>query len=693
MLMHTNITRLITMAIASFIAITLQAQSVSLSELNIVSKTDLTTEQTIRKIQTEYSLSADIAEAVSALGYTDSELNANINSVIYVDQFDSETEGSTGTLTNAYNTEGGWWFSEVFESETGKETGECVAAEYNNGLSVLYITNIKYEAGQLSLNLGQVGGKLEANKTYFVKLYIIKETNAVEVTVNLNTLPAPTLTLSEMTQVGETNFEDSIFFNSNFAYKTIVLNADSIAALVNADVADKSILALYAQKSESGDLTDTPTANNGGFWFGEDGYSKVYDKGSGCTLFIEPETTGDFSKLHTGIYYNYGILNKSTSASVYIVGSGSTYYKVNVTLHVLPTPTIPQCETVDSLNLVMEIIPDNSQEHVTSVSLSQDDYMKEAIDLNIDRITELLGTDQPEFFTTSVNPSTGALLMYTNAHSTLIDSEAGFLMMDLSFFGNAAMIHTAAPFSPLPQLTKAYGIGYENGKLSFWQQIGDRNVGDYYQNEYYLANRGNKKKIVINLTVVFVEERNPQPDIIAEANITLPKNNGEGGYASTDYDMTSVAEALGCSETPDLITWKAYNKLGQLLSADYDEVYGFNFDKNGRLSEDDSTYVFSVGYTDTAFHSFVDKDEEESYSTRLVAVYNNKGYIFNITLSDKQPSDVNSDGLIDTNDVLSVYDYIKSSTDADIDPTYDVNKDEKVDTQDVITIYNVIRNN
>ncbi len=691
MLMYTNITRFISMAIVSFIAITLHAQSVNLSDINIVNKTELTTEQTIRKIQTEYSLSTNIAEAVSALGYSDSELNANINSVIYVDQFNPETEGSTGILTKTHNTEDGWWFSEVFESETGNTTGECIAAEYNDELSILYITGIKYEAGQLSLNLGQVGDKLEANKTYFVKLYIIKAANAVEVTINLNTLPAPTLTLSEMTQVGETNFEDSICLNSIYAYKTITLNTDSIAALVNADVADKSLLTFYAQKSESGDLTDTPTANNGGFWFGENGYSQAH--GDDCTLFIEPETTGDFSNLHTGIYYNYDIVNKSTSASVYIVGSGSTYYKVNVTLHVLPTPTIPQCATVDSLNLIMEIIPDNSKEHVTGVSLSQDDYMKEGIDLNIDRIAELLGTDQPEFFTKSVNPSTGAVLSYTNAHSTQIDSKAGFLMMDLSFFDNAAMIHTAGPFNPLPVLTKAYGIGYENGKLSFWQQISDRSVGDYYQNEYYLANRADKKKIVINLTVVFVEERNPQPDIIAEANITLPKNNGEGEYASTEYDMTSVAEALGCGDTPDLITWKAYNSLGQLLSADFDEVYGFNFDKNGRLSEDDSTYVFSVGYTDTAFHSFVDKDEAESYSTRLVAVYNDKGYIFNITLSDKQPSDVNSDGLIDTNDVLSVYDYIKSSTDADIDPTYDVNKDGKVDTQDVITIYNVIRNN
>ena len=56
---------------------------------------------------------------------------------------------------------------------------------------------------------------------------------------------------------------------------------------------------------------------------------------------------------------------------------------------------------------------------------------------------------------------------------------------------------------------------------------------------------------------------------------------------------------------------------------------------------------------------------------------------------EKKQEDVNGDGKVDTQDVLNVYDVMKSSSDAD--EKYDVNGDGKVDTQDVLTIYEVIK--
>ena len=56
---------------------------------------------------------------------------------------------------------------------------------------------------------------------------------------------------------------------------------------------------------------------------------------------------------------------------------------------------------------------------------------------------------------------------------------------------------------------------------------------------------------------------------------------------------------------------------------------------------------------------------------------------------EKKQEDVNGDGKVDTQDVLNVYDVMKSSSDAD--EKYDVNCDGKVDTQDVLTIYEVIK--
>ena len=56
---------------------------------------------------------------------------------------------------------------------------------------------------------------------------------------------------------------------------------------------------------------------------------------------------------------------------------------------------------------------------------------------------------------------------------------------------------------------------------------------------------------------------------------------------------------------------------------------------------------------------------------------------------EKKQEDVNGDGKVDTQDVLNVYDVMKSASDAD--EKYDVNCDGKVDTQDVLTIYEVIK--
>ncbi len=49
--------------------------------------------------------------------------------------------------------------------------------------------------------------------------------------------------------------------------------------------------------------------------------------------------------------------------------------------------------------------------------------------------------------------------------------------------------------------------------------------------------------------------------------------------------------------------------------------------------------------------------------------------------------DVNGDGVADTQDVLSIYEYMKDNTDSGTDPAFDVNHDNNVDTQDVLTIY------
>lgn len=679
-----RITRTMALAVLLLVATASQAQTINLSDLTIVRKAEIATTQAVRKYLSEGKVTGNISEAVEAIGYSESE----VTGALYVNRYDNDTEAASGVLTNTYNTDDGWWMTEAYDTSTGTETGELLAVSTNDDNAIVYITDFDYKDGALSFAFGQVGGKLVVGRTYTVKFYLVKDTQAAEITVTVNTKDLSTFNVSNMTKLGEKNFEPDIFYNSSYNYKNIFLNTDSLTELLldGTDGVDNSELVLYALQSEDGTLTDNGQANYGGFWLDAQGYACAWGQGT-SVLFCEPKTDGDLSELHAGIYPDYGLRNTSVTGTVYVVGSGKSYYQVNVKLNVLPQPTVAQCETVDSINLVLEIVPDKTSD---AGSLTQDGYMKEAFDLDKESIAELIGTESPAFYCKSINPQTGALLQYSNAYSRLISSSAGFLMMDVTYFENPAMAHVAAPFNPLPVLTKAYGIGYEDGKMSFWQQPGDREVGDYYQNDFYLVNIDAAKKIAVNVTVVFVEERNPQVDIVAEGQVTLPRNNAKGSYAK-QVDIEEIAKEIGAEENTDLIEWKAYNKLGQLLTTNYDETNGFSLDKDGKIADEDSVYVFSAGYIDGVFRAVVDKDTETELETVLVAYYNGKGYKITLTLSDERMPDVNNDGKVNEQDVKALYDYIKNHSGEEVDPDFDVNEDGAVDTQDVIMTYQYIR--
>lgn len=63
------------------------------------------------------------------------------------------------------------------------------------------------------------------------------------------------------------------------------------------------------------------------------------------------------------------------------------------------------------------------------------------------------------------------------------------------------------------------------------------------------------------------------------------------------------------------------------------------------------------------------------------------------TLNLYKREDVNRDGIIDTQDVLAIYQFMQNSTGTEESPVEDVNGDGVVDTQDVLTIYTYMQEN
>lgn len=77
-------------------------------------------------------------------------------------------------------------------------------------------------------------------------------------------------------------------------------------------------------------------------------------------------------------------------------------------------------------------------------------------------------------------------------------------------------------------------------------------------------------------------------------------------------------------------------------------------------------------------------------TTRTLTAQYPADQVLKFTLDDVAAfidEDVNYDGMVDTQDVLAIYEYMRTQKRKSPTIIYDVNNDEKVDSQDVLTIY------
>ena len=621
------------------------AQNPKRSELTIVAKVDVALTATeARHNNTSQRVSKDLTDALAKLG--GGGLGMALHK-FYIAEYDPQTEGKTDELTSTYNYREGWWLTEAYDENTGEVTGECVADTTIQ--SQMYVRNPELDEKQLYVTVGQVGGQLLPGKTYRTSLYYINGSKAIEICLSLNTTEAPTLQLSELEKAGEENASLSIYYNGSYKYRLLQLNADSIYQAIYAQMplpdcvdyeeglqwGEGESLVLYAT-GEDNTLTDDATANYGGYWLNTNGLACEWGA-AGCAMFCEPDYYSGLSSLHVGIYPDRSLIDTSVKSTLYLV-CGNFYYQLNLKVAITPQPTLAECVLAETLNYAMEIIPENNG----TESLIQADYMVNAISLH-DIVEQHFESADLVFATYTYIPGQGygPMPSATNILNTPIANVAqyGYQMTDISFFaemmGDESMLHLAVPMSPNPPLSIAYGICYNDSTLSFWQPDGVREVGDYYTAEYYLYSLDDKKKVKLNINVIYVSERNPV-EIVKTTDITLPSWNAEkSDYAATQYDLSEVLDSLQCDDAGKIV-WMAYNNLYQLtVPSDYDELAGFVFSSDGRLlPEDLNGAVFIVGYIDGEFHSFVMNPSDDSeHTTAIVATYNGKGYRFNITVT------------------------------------------------------------
>ncbi len=141
--------------------------------------------------------------------------------------------------------------------------------------------------------------------------------------------------------------------------------------------------------------------------------------------------------------------------------------------------------------------------------------------------------------------------------------------------------------------------------------------------------------------MLYVEEIQPEAETVASYTLSLPArdaNDTENG-TYTVYDLTAMYEALGCTEDEfaENGTWMALDENGTLTN-NFDELEGFAFDKDAKVTNNDENLVALVGYAvdEGGFFSWIidDSNLSKSYTFTIYAYYDNKRCEFTINVGD-----------------------------------------------------------
>ncbi|MBO4451105.1 MAG: DUF4859 domain-containing protein [Bacteroidaceae bacterium] len=604
-----------------------------ISELNIVGRAELVAEQYPRTNTNGVEYKVQVGDLAKLLGYEAEDFNAwwyrKMVFVGYVDESDVKSEDVTNLN---YSTTA--WMNSLFDENTGNETKECVqgsTSEYTKFW--VHLSSSGYDGDTLKVQIGQRASKLKIGDEYYTYLYFIKGNNAFELKVTLSIIENPEGELSwdEKKLVGSETItlESNDISSGAYDAQTVAIDLEAILALFpeGTDVSDLKFVAIDSE----GNPTDSYSTNTTGFWMDMESHpsswSTFYGKAQG--YYCDYATDGTLTIGHIPGQFNKDEIVTTTGSLFLVCGNYKYEFVMNYSVNgfekeVVDDPLLSTAEILAIKYEEMQIIPNSTY---------KDDYMDAAIDLDINFIEQTLGTRTIRLWGQKYSETNG--FYSSDAQQSMDGCNQGFWMDVDTLNEKSAVVGTWSS-----AVTNAYGIGWRtNGTLTFFQYPGQRKVGDEYNSVFYLATTDKTKAIKINLNVKYVEEIIPEATTLETFSLTLPardpadKDNG----MYTAYDLSPMYKAFGCTpeEFEENGTWMAIDADGDLTS-NYDELEGFAFDANGRVTDDDAALVAKVGYIpeEGAFFSWIldDVNLANTYNVIIYAYYDNQRCIFTITV-------------------------------------------------------------
>ncbi|MBO4564734.1 MAG: DUF4859 domain-containing protein [Bacteroidaceae bacterium] len=630
----------------------------NLTDLNIVKDYSVVAEQYPRSNTAAETYAFAVEDLASLLGY-DAEMFASkwYKYFVYVGQLDENDLKSNELTTLKYSSTA--WMNAMIDENTGDETEECVQGT-SGDLSKFHVhfSSTGYDGDTLKIQVGQ-SGSLKVGNSYFAHLYIVgKENKAIRIDVRIKIIPKEIedLPWAQKTCVGGETISLKRDIDAGYGTTTIAIDIDSIASLFKPGTVAAD-LTFTALDSEGNPTTSSTTGEGqsgaaaGGFWMDMESHPMNWNT-STKSYFVNNYNT----YIQIGHMIDIFEGGEKTTGSLFYA-LDNEYYELKMDIQIgdpvdtTKVITGPEdCDIVATKYYTYQIVPHASDyQNYGKNANNETDYhlMDKPIDADIAFIEAQLGTKTPTFYGEVIDTLGNAT--YSKKYSC--DPKPGFWMEPAAKVENKSSVATW-------KSGDTYGICYANGIFQFFQYPGSQSTGAKFTDNFYLVNQDAGKQIKYVITVVYVDEIVPEAETVASYTLNLPArdaNDQENG-TYTAYDLTPMYEALGCSEDEfaENGTWMAIDENGS-LSNNFDELEGFAFDKDAKVTSDDASIVALVGYAvdESGFFSWIidDSNLSKSYTFTIYAYYDNKRCEFTITIggTDNAIHFVEPDGVKDKN--------------------------------------------
>ena len=616
-----------------------------LSKLNVVGSTSTEIHQYVRGGYDSDVVKVSVKDAAEKLGIPMTALSEFLDDYLYCKAMSNDMnfeDMASDTLTNKATASGiGWWLKDIFDDSIGESTGECAARSYEAS-DLFFVEQFSIVGDSLQFYVGQYPNyfKGKEGQTFYVYVYLLNGTNAYSFRINLTIDAREAVDPNKLVKVGEQEVNVAVEVNNNYTQTRFDFDMDAILEALGCTIDDLDDVYSWA---DEGEMSNNHTESSGGFYYNDEGYICAW--GSSASFFIA--LTSNFKNPKYGLGQMAGhftnIEEPQTVSAELIFKFEAKYYIVKVNYTVKPIgwkdPGEEDAETVYNLLATFRWTKQMQPSDVYEWGV------KDTID--VDNIKNILGSDSYDVYTDyyqKVSDTDSALVW--SSSNTMGHGDAGFWWGSTNYEYEGMNVLSNDGWSPSGSNTSAFGIEWLNtGVVTFYQIPNFAKVGDEYNANLYFATEtkeGNKTTynyIRYILNVKYVSEITPEAKTIATFVLNLPSRDpadpDNGMY--TPYDLTPMYEAFECTpeEFEENGTWMAIDPDGD-LSNNFDELEGFAFDKNGKLTDDDATLVAKVGYIaeESAFFSWILDDEnlENTYTFTIYAYYDNKRCEFTITV-------------------------------------------------------------